>query len=361
VSTPESDDVADDLVEVVTPLLGSLEALGFIGRHFHPGELAALLAAAGGREAALREALPRLERWPGRVSGLAALLRVAAEEVLAAFEELGQAAEAGAEIRQAYRALRHGPRAQEALYGLASGLPPVNRFFLSPPLRGEAALQARLLGLEAGEGTGPMHVENDPGFRGGFSLYVPEDYGPQRAWPLVVALHGGSGHGRSFLWTWLRDARSLGAVLVTPTSIGSTWGLHDPEADTDRIAAILDFVRGRWRIDPGRLLLTGMSDGGTFSYLAGLEAGSPFTHLAPISASFHPMLAAMADRTRLAGLPIFLAHGALDWMFPVASAREAAMSLSRAGASVRFEEVGDLSHAYPSELNLEILRWLMAG
>jgi phospholipase/carboxylesterase len=39
---------------------------------------------------------------------------------------------------------------------------------------------------------------------------------------LVVALHGGSGHGRGFLWSWLRDARSFGAILIAPTSSGNS-------------------------------------------------------------------------------------------------------------------------------------------
>ena len=66
-----------------------------------------------------------------------------------------------------------------------------------------------------------MHDHNEPGSRGGFSLYVPEYYTPDRAWPLVMALHGGSGNGRGFLWSWLRDARSLGAILVAPTATGN--------------------------------------------------------------------------------------------------------------------------------------------
>jgi phospholipase/carboxylesterase len=37
-----------------------------------------------------------------------------------------------------------------------------------------------------------------------FSLYVPETYDAERAHPLVVALHGGSGNGGAFLWSWLR-------------------------------------------------------------------------------------------------------------------------------------------------------------
>jgi phospholipase/carboxylesterase len=70
------------------------------------------------------------------------------------------------------------------------------------------------------------------------------------------------------------------------------------------------------------------------------------------------MLAAMADRERLQGLPIHLAHGALDWMFPVEMAREARDALTAAGAEVTYREIADLSHAYPRELNREILAWL---
>ena len=106
------------------------------------------------------------------------------------------------------------------------------------------------------------------------------------------------------------------------------------------------------------MLLTGMSDGGTFTYLSGLEPGSPFTHLAPVSASFHPMIARMADPERLRGLPIHLVHGTLAWMFPIEVAHAARDALIEAGAEVRFREIEDLSHTYPREVNAELLDWM---
>ena len=179
-----------------------------------------------------------------------------------------------------------------------------------------------------------MHDHNEPGSRGGFSLYVPEYYTPDRAWPLVMALHGGSGNGRNFLWSWLRDARSFGAILVAPTATGPTWALMGDDTDTPNLSRILEAVRARWNIDRKRMLLTGMSDGGTFCYVSGLDSASPFTHLAPVASTFHPLMAEMADAERLRGLPIFLVHGRLDWMFPVQVARQTAQALSAAGANV---------------------------
>jgi phospholipase/carboxylesterase len=173
-----------------------------------------------------------------------------------------------------------------------------------------------------------------------------------------MALHGGSGNGRGFLWNWLRDARSLGAILVTPTATGQTWALMGEDTDTPNLARILDLVRSRWNIDPTRLLLSGMSDGGTFCYVAGLEGTSPFTHLAPVAATFHPLMAEMADAGRMRGLPVFIVHGRLDWMFPVQVARQTRDVLTAAGANVTYRELDDLSHCYPREMNGPILNWL---
>ena len=192
---------------------------------------------------------------------------------LRAFDGLRSAPEQPDGIRAAYRALRLAPRAQEALYPLAANLPPVSQFFLDPPCATTTHLQARLDGVKAGDDTGVMHVDNEPGSRGGFSMYVPEYYTADRAWPLVMALHGGSGNGRAFLWSWLRDARSFGAIVISPTATGGTWALMGDDTDTPNLARILAAVRERWNIDANRLLLTGMSDGGTFSYVSGLESG----------------------------------------------------------------------------------------
>src|ERR1700677_5310529 len=128
-----------------------------------------------------------------------------------------------------------------------------------------------------------------------------------------MALHGGSGNGRAFLWSWLAAARTVGAILVAPTAVGQTWALMGEDVDTPNLIRILGLVGDRWRLDPQRRLLTGMSDGGTFTYVSGLESGSLFTHLAPVAAAFHPMLAQMAEPGRVRGLPIFAVHGALDW------------------------------------------------
>ena len=352
-----SEAVVDDIVAVLPPLLQSLETLAFIARHLNPPEFGAVMEAAGEPEQALQAVRSRLAGWPEQFAGIRSSLETASDAVLAAFAGLRAVQHGNGDLIAVFRALRHGPRAQEALYPLTARLPPVSSFFLDPGVREDAALLARLA-EPAKENTGIVHNNSEPGSRGGFSLYVPEYYTPERAWPLVMALHGGSGNGRGFLWSWLRDARSLGAILVAPTATGSTWALMGEDADTANLNRILDAVRSRWNIDPARLLLTGMSDGGTFCYVTGLASTSPFTHLAPVAATFHPLMAEMADAERLRGLPVYLVHGRLDWMFPVQVARQTRDALSAAGANVTYREIDDLSHCYPREMNAPILNWL---
>ena len=107
------------------------------------------------------------------------------------------------------------------------------------------------------------------------------------------------------------------------------------------------------------MLLTGMSDGGTFSLVSGLDEASPFTHLAPVAAAFHPLLLTISGPRRLTGLPIYLVHGAMDWMFPVDIARTAYRALKAAGVAIVYRELADLSHAYPRDEQGAILDWLL--
>jgi phospholipase/carboxylesterase len=350
-------DELEDLKALLPPLLRSLEAMELISRFLNPPDFAAMLDAVGEPEAALAEALPRLDAWPDDLGRMREPLAAAAQAALQGFHGLRGAAESEEGLFAAYRALGQLPRAQEALYALAGGLPPVNRYFLEPAARQDPEIPSRTLRAEPRDEAGVFHFENEFGARGGFSMYVPEYYSPDRAWPLVLALHGGSGHGRGFLWTWLRAARTHGAILISPTAVGETWALNGRDVDSPNLARMIEAAKAGWTIDESRVLMTGMSDGGTFSYLAGLTSDLPLTHLAPVSAAFHPLMAQVAEE-RLKDLPIYITHGALDWMFPIATARQAAKLFSAAGAKVVFREIENLSHTYPREESIAILEWL---
>ena len=298
--------------------------------------------------------------WPEQLLPVKHVIGSSARCTCKAFAELAAAKDGRDGILIAYRALGQYTKAVEALYPLAKTFPPINRFYTEISRRGDSLLLEKLAatGLSI-EGLGVTHEKNERHERGGYSVYVPEYYQPDQAMPLIMALHGGGGHGRNFLWSWLTTARTHGAVLVCPSSVASTWSLTGPDRDSENLARILKIVSNRWNIDGDRLLLTGMSDGGTYTYLNGLQAESPFTHLAPVSASFHPMLLDFFDNLRMSSLPVYLTHGVLDWMFSIDVANVANDALTARGVDVVYRPIADLSHTYPVEENTRIVDWLL--
>lgn len=358
-----SDEQTTDIIAALVPAtLRGLHALEFAGRHLAPATLTELIGAIGQRSGDLAPALAasRAFAWPERLGPVRGCLERSAEAVKEGIAAFVVALDAPQPMIAAYRALRGYARAAEALYPLAAHLRPVSQFFLEVAARDDAALAERLAGSDpTREGVGFMHVDGPAGTRGAFSLYVPEYYAPDRAWPLVVAMHGGSGNGGAFLWSWVREARTRGLIVIAPTARGSTWSLMEPEIDGSNIDSMVERVAADWNVDRSKQLLTGMSDGGTFTYVLGLKAGCRFSHLAPIAAAFHPMLMTFADADRVRGLPIHIVHGAQDWMFPPEIAQGAERTLEQAGAAVVYREIADLSHTYPRDENATILDWFL--
>ena len=249
----------------------------------------------------------------------------------------------------ALRAARKHCRALEALYPLCSVFPEVDRYFLEPG----AASQRPPDKAYKGE-TGMIHVglSGHPHERGGYSLYIPEDYTPDRSWPLVAALHGGYSHGRDFIWTWLSEARSRGFVVFAPTSQGMTWSIDHVDTDGTLLSHHLERVYSRVHIDRSRILLTGMSDGGTFALALGFSGSCAYPAIAPVSSALPPV-----DLHCVKGKHILWVHGAQDWIFPAKRTVQSCRYLRQAGADIKLEMIEDLSHAYPREANAAILDW----
>lgn len=359
----DNEQLLDAISGALPPIMTALDALTWAGRHLHPPNLGAVVDAVADTALPVKTGLERFRKtsFPEHLATFKDDVLQTGDHVCQAFEGLAAAANDPDGAIKAYRAMGHQTRALYALYPVAAMLPPVSRFFLERDARNDDSLLGRLTSADARrDEVGVMHADNDKGKRGGFSLYVPEYYDPDESYPLVVALHGGSGHGRDFLMTWLVNARTHGAIVLSPTARDRTWSLMGRDIDSPNIEGMVQRIRDRFNIDPARLLLTGMSDGGTFCYVSGLREDSPFTHLAPSSASFHPLLLEGTTRERLANLKVYLMHGALDWMFPVDIARTANHALTAAGAGVVFREIADLSHTYPRDENPKIMAWLMA-
>jgi len=329
----------------------ALSAMEIAAEHLAPERSAALAA-----EIDQRHASPLLRARDGLASAAAPAELAPFDEIFAAafghtmscielFGTFPQAPPAE-RIPRILAALHHLAQAQEHFYVVRNLLPPF-RDYWSPD---------HATTPDGAPPTAPLMRVGAGGHHGGFSVYVPEHYDASRPWPLIVALHGGSGNGRDFLWTWVRNAKARGYLVVAPTAVGSTWS----EEDDAGLLQILDWLAARYNIAPRRVLLTGLSDGGTFTLVYGLAHPDRYRALAPLCGVFHPVNAANGNLDRARGVPIYLVHGARDFLFPVAYAHLTRDVLTKAGAALTYRELPELSHAYPRSENDAILSWFEA-
>ncbi|MBN1532004.1 MAG: hypothetical protein JXA20_05020 [Spirochaetes bacterium] len=332
-------------------LAGMLEALEWFEQRFHPPmieELQSALAPVAREDGPPLIEIHRAGGGPEaeEILGAVSLLRESLALILSASTR-----DINALLSSLRRALRKACLARETLYRRRERLPAVDRHFLEPPVRDDAG-SYRSSDPSPGE-RGLSHLGCDENLyaRGALSLYVPE-WGQERGMPLVVALHGSHGHGRDFIWTMLREARSRGFILAAPSSVEKTWSLVEPERDLAVMGERIEMIAERWHADRGRILVTGFSDGATMALAAAQEGSTPFTAFAPVSGTVPP-----GDAHRASGRRILWLHGSRDWMFSPQRAEREASLLSLAGAAMEFRLIQGHSHTYPRQAVAGIIEW----
>ena len=244
-------------------------------------------------------------------------------------------------------------RGLNLLYGIRAQTPNLQEYWLLPDALAERD-RLETSSPDADAAVGVIHRRRASP-RADYSLYVPESYTPGRSWPLIVCLHGAYGRGDHFIWSWLRPAKSRGYILLAPKSLDVTWSILQPERDTRSVAAMLEEVCGEYAVDRGRVYLSGLSDGGTFTYLLGLGRPEMFAGIAPVAADFTGMMDDMLRRKQGIGLSICIVHGAHDHIFPVDAIRKGHGLMQRLGYNARYEELPDWGHSYCSGVNERVV------
>lgn len=158
-----------------------------------------------------------------------------------------------------------------------------------------------------------------------FALFVPQTYRPNKAYGLVVCLHGAGFSGDAYLERW--QAR-LGEdyVLACPTYPGGAWFTRRAE---DLVLATIRSVQRRYHVDPDRIFLTGMSNGGIGTWLIGMHQAPTFAGIAPMAGGLDEVL--LPFLANLQSTPVYMIHGAKDQVMPVESSRIISRELAGLG------------------------------
>lgn len=194
-----------------------------------------------------------------------------------------------------------------------------------------------------------------------YVVYVPRDYDPSKAWPLVLFLHGAGERGSDGLaQTDVGLGRAIRlapdrfpCVVVMPQCPKDIWW----DEATDLIDATLAAALSEFHVDRSRVYLTGLSMGGFGTWLYGARHAATFAALMPVCGGGR-----LEDAGALAGVPVWAFHGARDSVVKVDETRRMVEAVKQAGGHVRYTEYPDLDHnswdaAYG---DAEAIRWLLS-
>ncbi len=207
------------------------------------------------------------------------------------------------------------------------------------------------------------------------AVYVPRGYDASRRWPLVLFLHGsgesGTDGSRELAQGLPRelvsnpDAWPFIVVVPQKPSPELEWEQVEPEVMT-----LLAQVRREYSVDPARIALTGLSQGGHGAWV--LAARHPDVWAAAVAVCgygrAHRNGTGVFDGTpaelagKIAGLPVWAFHGESDDVVPAAETLAMARALEAAGSAPRVTIYPGVGHGCWERAygEAELPRWLLA-
>jgi polyhydroxybutyrate depolymerase len=193
-----------------------------------------------------------------------------------------------------------------------------------------------------------------------YRLYVPASANVGRPVPLVVAFHGMLVDSKDVMPTYTKlngTAERHGFIIAYPNALGGVWGLWPDKiaADLAFFDALLARLSAAYRIDPERVYVLGMSNGGYFAHLLAKERSTVIAAVASHSGPLGLQTLGGVNATRK--FPVLIAHGAQDLIFAVWIARENAEKYRREGHEVEYIELPRLGHAWATDANVNERIW----
>ena len=100
--------------------------------------------------------------------------------------------------------------------------------------------------------------------------------------------------------------------------------------------AILRKVSAEYQIDPDRIFLTGMSNGGVGAWIIGMHHADLFAGIAPMASGIDDVLFPFVEN--LSNTQVYVIHGAEDRIMPVQLSRDLVKEMERLGVHYHYRE-----------------------
>lgn len=187
-----------------------------------------------------------------------------------------------------------------------------------------------------------------------YHLNVPANYDPSRQYPVRFELHGGIG-GRSSNGPGGRESRDSGRtrlegaeqIYIMPyASINQPWW---DLSQVENIRKILDLVKREYNVDENRVVLGGISDGGTGAWYVAMHENTRF-------ASFYSFIGytmvlantSISDGSsqlhNLLGKPWYAINGGRDRLYPTSRVTPFITYLQTKGIDIEYHPLRNGEH-----------------
>jgi poly(3-hydroxybutyrate) depolymerase/thiol-disulfide isomerase/thioredoxin len=209
-----------------------------------------------------------------------------------------------------------------------------------------------------------VHIDAD-GSQSKYVVFVPPSYDSAKPAPAILYLHGSGKRGvdgRSQLnhglprSSRLKDPNFPFVVIIPQARPNESWLANN--AGGRRALSILEKTQNEFRIDPDRIALTGHSMGGAGVWSLAAAEPKRWSAMVPVCHGGDT-----ASAGKIAGIPCWCFHGAVDRMIPPGQSRDMIDAIAKAGGRPLYQEFPHVGHDDCAERVYEmadLFEWLTA-
>lgn len=203
--------------------------------------------------------------------------------------------------------------------------------------------------------------------------FLPTDYQPRYAYPLVVLLHGNGGSEesvgrlaprlsrRNYICISLRGPKDLGRRADGRAAFG--WGTDNSDDGMieEYLVNAVEQTRRTYHVHSERVYLAGVCEGAEVAYRLGLGMADRVAGVIALNGQIPKGSGAPLFRLgAVRNLPVLIGHGVANPVVPYASAQRDYRLLYAAGADVRLVGYPTNHKIHPNMLR-DVNRWIMGG
>jgi len=162
-----------------------------------------------------------------------------------------------------------------------------------------------------------------------YDLHVPSSYDGSKSVPLVLVLHGrlGTGEGQERLGHMDKTSDEHGFIAVYPDGLDRSWADGRGSRPSDKkgvndvrfLSELLATLESQYKIDRGRVYVTGMSNGGFMSARLACDLSGKLAAVAIVAASISSNTAAACNPGK--PISVLILQGTADPLVPFEGGR----------------------------------------